>query len=183
MPPWLDVRAYPVLKAVQVFGTVRHRETLNEILYFANLKKSVFQYHWGTRSVFSDEVGYTIDDFVYGPLDVKDRDEDAERDLSLSDSGRRLLGLARHDEVDSAVDWARGLLDGMSPRRVKVLASVHFLAFCGQEPAELHARIRRMSFENDFAVQEVAWAMQFLESKGLLEPAPAAGAEPARTPA
>ena len=39
----------------------------------------------------------------------------------------------------------------------------------------------RMSLQVRFTADEVAWAMQFLENGGLLEPAP--DAEPARMPA
>ena len=180
-PTWWGIREYPLLKAVEAFGTVKHKDTLNEILYFANLKESVFEYHWGARSVYSEEVGHRISGHVYGSFEAKDR-EDAERDLSLSDYGLQLLELDRYEEIDSAVEWARDLLRGMSPRQVKVLASVHFVSWRDQSPAALHARIQRMSFKGDFTVEEVAWAMQFLEGKGLLEPA-LLEAEPARIPA
>ena len=45
------------------------------------------------------------------------------------------------------------------------------MASCGQEPGEVRDFMPRMSLQVSFTADEAAWATQFLESGGLLEPA------------
>lgn len=179
-------KEYAVLKAVEVFGTVKNREALSNILYFADLKRHTFDYRWCAYGVCSPELEPKISYHVYFSFDVKGkREEKSEHDLSLSAQGVRLLGNNRHEEIDAALDWAHGLLDGMSPRQMDLLASVHFLSACGNERSAVHEIVLELKPVVEFTAGEVEWAMEFLEGKGMLEPETAAGIsqDPVRIPA
>ena len=181
-PGWWSDKDYAVLKAVEAFGAVESADALDKILYFANLKRHAFRYQWCMYGVCSTELSYKIAEHEHYSFD-KAGTENGGHGLSLSARGSRLLGDDRHAEIDAAVGWARGLLDGVSARRMSLLASAHFIAPCG-EPGEVAELMLRIAPAADFTADEVEWAMQFLENKGLLEPAPVAGAaDPVRVPA
>ena len=181
-PDWWGRKDYVILQAVRVFGTVEDRKMLGKIIYFANLKTRMFEYQWCTYGVCSAELGYKIADHIHYSFDFKgDIGKETERDLRLSERGGRLLGDERHQDVDSALESAHALLDGLSGRQMDLLASVHHIALCGQEPGDVHGFMQRITPEVVFTAADVAWAMQFLESRGLIEPA--LPAEPAPMPA
>jgi len=179
-------KEYAVLKAVEVFGTVKNREALSNILYFTDLKSHTFNYRWCAYGVCSPELEPKISYHVYFSFDAKgEREEKTEHDLSLSAHGARLLGNNRHEEIDAALGWAHGLLDGVSPRQMDLLASVHFLYSCGNGRSAVREIVREMKPVVAFTAGEVEWAMEFLEGNGMLEPETAAGAtqDPVRIPA
>lgn len=179
-------KEYAVLKAVEVFGTVKSREALSSILYFADLKRHTFNYRWCAYGVCSPELEPMISYHVYFSFDAKGkREEKAEHDLRLSARGVRLLGNNRHEEIDAALDWARGLLDGVSPRQMDLLASVHFLSSCGNGRIKVREIMLEMKPVVVFTAGEVEWATEFLEGKGVLEPETATGTtrDPVRIPA
>lgn len=178
-PDWWSAKDYAILKAVEAFGAVESADALDKILYFANLKRRAFRYQWCMYGICSTELSYKIAEHEHYSFD-KAGAEHGERGLSLSARGSRLLGGECHAEIDSAVEWAHDLLDGMSSRQMSLLASAHFIAPCG-EPSKVPELMLRITPAADFTADEVAWAMQFLENRGLLEPAP--DAEPARMPA
>lgn len=186
-PDWWCRKDYAVLKAVEVFGTVRGRKALHKILYFANLKTHTFKYQWYRYGPYSPDLVYKIADHVSdGSLDVKKggRGGKTRYDMSLSSVGRRMLKYGSYDEVGSAIGWVRRLLGDMSPREMELMASVHYLVWRGHARGEVHGVIHESKPESGFTEAEVEKALQFLEGRGLLEPAQAAGAtDLARVPA
>ena len=178
-PGWWSDKDYAILKAVEAFGAVESADALDKILYFANLKRHAFRYQWCMYGVCSTELSYKIAEHEHYSFD-KAGAENGGHGLSLSARGSRLLGDDRRAEIDAAVGWARGLLDGVSARRMSLLASAHFIAPCG-EPGGVPELMLRIAPAADFTADEVEWALQFLENKGL-EPA-AGAADPVRVPA
>ena len=63
-PDWWTNKDYAVLKAVEVFGTVRGRKALHKILYFANLKEHMFKYQWYKYGPYSPDLAPTIANHV-----------------------------------------------------------------------------------------------------------------------
>ena len=173
LPDWWNHKDHAVLKAVQVFGTVKGRKALHKILYFAGLKTSLFKYQWYEYGPYSMELSYKITDHVFDQsLDVKEDDGGASCDMSLSASGGRMLGRSRYEELDSAIIWARGILgEGMPPSQLDLVASVHYLLSCVGEQGKVHGFMERLKPAVDFTAGDVEQALRFLEEKSVIEKA------------
>ena len=172
-PDWWCKKDYAVLKAVEVFGTVKGRKALHKILYFANLKTRTFKYQWYRYGPYSPDLVYKIADHVSdGSLYVEKGGSGGKTgcDMSLSSIGGRMLKYGSYDEVGSALGWARGLLEDMSPREMELMASVHYLVWCGHARGEVHGVIHESKPESGFTEAEVERALRFLDGKGLLGP-------------
>lgn len=176
-PDWWCRKDYAVLKAVEVFGTVKGRKALHKILYFANLKTSTFKYQWYRYGPYSPDLAYKISDHVFDTsLDVtEDGSGDRTRyDMRLSPLGRRMLEYGSYEEVDSALGWVHELLGDMTPRRMELTASVHYLVCRGHARGEVHGIIDDLKPKSGFTEGDVEQALKLLDGKGMLEPRAAA---------
>lgn len=171
LPDWWNHKDHAVLKAVQVFGTVKGRKALHKILYFAGLKTNLFKYQWYEYGPYSPELSYKITDHVFDQsLDVKG----ARYDMSLSASGGRMLGRSRYKELDSAILWAHEILGkDMPPRQLELVASVHYLLSCVGEQNKVHGFMERLKPAANFTAGDVEQALRFLEEKSVIERSPA----------
>lgn len=168
-PDWWTSKDYAVLKTVEVFGTVKGRKALHKVLYFANLKGRMFKYQWYRHGPYSPDLAPTIANHVFSRSLYEDESgDDARRDIKLAAGGRRLLGHGPEEEIDAAVGWARGLLDGMDPRETELTASVHYLASCVRERGEVYGLMRRLKPAAGFAQKDADRALLFLESRGCM---------------
>lgn len=184
-PDWWCEKDYAVLKAVEVFGTVEGKKALHKILYFANLKTHTFRYQWYRYGPYSPDLVYKIADHVYDKsLNVeKFGSSDKPRyDMTISAAGIELMRYGPYEEVDSALRWVHELLGGMTPRDMELVASAHYLVWRGHARDEVHGIMHGLKPESGFTEADVEKALEFLDGKGLLEPAQPC-AEPARTPA
>ena len=138
-PDWWTKKDYAVLKAVQTFRSVKGRKALHKILYFVNIKTRMFKYQWYTYGPYSQELAYKIADHVCDQsLDVKKHDDGktTRYDMILSKSGRNLLSGFNYAEIDSALKTVHVVLRDMPPRKMELLASVHYIASCGYEQSK-----------------------------------------------
>lgn len=164
-PDWWTKKDYAVLKAVQTFHSVKGRKALHKILYFVNLKTHMFKYQWYTYGPYSPELAYKIAEHVCDQsLDVeKYEDEEVTRyDMSLSEIGRNLLDGSSHVEIDSTLKTVYALLHDISPRRMELLASVHYITSCGYEQSKAGQILQNLKPASNFDDDEVEWAMAFL---------------------
>ena len=153
-PDWWTTKDYAVLKAVEVFGTVRGRKALHKILYFANLKEHMFKYQWYKYGPYSPDLAPTIANHVSSESLRVEKDEsggNTRYDMSLAAGGIRLLGHDPEIEIDAAVEWAHDLLDRMDPREMELMASVHYLASCVREQGEVYGLMQRLKPAANFA--------------------------------
>lgn len=171
-PDWWTQKDYAVLRAVEVFGTVRGRKALHKVLYFANLKQHLFKYQWYKYGPYSPDLAPTIANHVFSKSLYVEKDESGGKpryDMSLAAGGRRLLGHGPEPEIDAAVEWAHGLLDGMDPREMELMASVHYLASCVREQGEVYGLMQRLKPAANFAEKDVDRAFRFLGNKSCLK--------------
>lgn len=168
---WWSRKEHSVLKAVEVFGAVEDRKALHKILYFANLKTRAFKYQWYKYGPFSPELGYKIADHVCDKsIDVKECDAGAlRRGMTLSGLGADLLADSSYEEVDSALSLVHALLSGVSPRRLDLLASAHFIIWSGYKQSEAVRILRGMKPAFYFSDAEAQRAVEFLQSRDFAE--------------
>ena len=170
LPDWWGRKDYAVLKAEQVFGSVKGRKALHKILYFANLETDMFKYQWYAYGPYSTELAYKIADHVlYRHLDEDDAGGKTRHDMSLSESGGRLLGGARHEHIDSALGRAHALLRDAPPRRMDLLASVHYAFSCVREPGKVCGFMQALKPAANFTAVDVEEALLFLQSKSVID--------------
>lgn len=170
LPDWWSKKDYVVLKAIETFGSVNGRKALHKILYFANLKTRTFKYQWYTYGPYSPELAYKIADHVCDrSIDVKeDKSGDMIRyNMSLSESGSKLLANDSHEVVDYALDQTHELLRGMSPRQMELLASIHFIISCNYERSKAGQILRNLKPMANFTDGEVEQIMPLLENRSL----------------
>lgn len=172
LPDWWSKKDYSVLKAVETFGSVNGRKALHKILYFANLKTRTFKYQWYTYGPYSPELAYKIADHVCDrSIDVKEDNSGGmiRYDMSLSESGSNLLSNDSHEAIDSALDRAHALLHGMQPRQMELLASIHFIVWCGYEQSKAGQILRNLKPAANFVESEVEDIMPLLKNRSLAE--------------
>lgn len=170
-PDWWTKKDYAVLKTVQTFHSVKGRKALHKILYFVNLKTRMFKYQWYTYGPYSQELAYKIADHVCDQsLDVKKHEDGntTRYDMSLSDNGRNLLSGSNHAEIDSALKTVHVVLRDMPPRKMELLASVHYIASCGYAQNKAGQILQNLKPASNFDDDEVEWAMAFL-AKGAFD--------------
>ena len=172
-PDWWTNKDYAVLKAVEVFGTVRGRKALHKVLYFADLKTHMFKYQWYKYGPYSPDLAPKITNLMLKSLKVEEHNSGSitRYDMSLAADGRALLEHGKHEEIDSAVEWAHRLLADMPPREMELMASVHYLDSCVEEQGEVYGLMQRLKPDANFTEKDVERALQFLVGEGLIEPA------------
>jgi len=174
-------REFTLLSVIDKFGTVKGKKALHKIIYFTNLQTEDFLYRWNNYGPYSEEVQQFYEDASIDNI-IKVREESlggsaTQYNMSLDQSGKKMLEeLANnkninHDRILSAINSSYELLNGMSPREMELLASVHYVTTYdpNQDSRRIWEIIDKLKPESNFSLEEVEGFLTILCNNHLIQ--------------
>lgn len=182
MSAWLENNPIPnkssaVLYAIKKFDVVPGKKALQKIMYFANIRSSLFSFQWNNYGPYSEELNYIFEDAaIDGTIHVMPKSfsnsEIKQYNMELSESGSSGLESFKLDrKLKTSVDFAYKILRGKTPRQMELLASVHYIVNdneCNTDPEYVWSIINLLKPEQGFTQKDVMKAIEELKNLKLL---------------
>lgn len=166
-----------MLYAIKKFKVVPGKKALQKILYFANIKTDAFSFQWNNFGPYSEELNFLFEDAaIDGVIEVTPKSfpnsEILQYNMRLSDSGLELLNCMKIDrKVKAGIDFAYRVLKGKTPRKMELLASVHYIIKnndCNTDPRYVWEIITMLKPEQGFTQDDIISAIKELQSIKLI---------------
>ncbi len=130
-----DIVLLLIKKATQYQGTdqrgIRGKKALQKSLYFLNQRNPLFNFRWADYGPFCGEIQQIAEDLIEGgSVEVSEIPTKKKGAVikNMTFSGERSSEIDIPSEIEDDMDSIVKFVAGKSPRRLELLASVHFWA-------------------------------------------------------
>lgn len=122
-----------MLFAIKKFGSVRGKEVLQNIIYFASIKSNSYSFQWNKYGPYSEELKHTFDYAIFeGTVEYYPMEAPVTNgqkfNIRLTSLGEELLGSSvLSNQIRESIDFAYQILKNKTPIQMELLASVHYI--------------------------------------------------------